>query len=217
MPQKRHTVDQIVSKLRKADVELGKGKKAAFTCKLQEIISSTHRTDLLPLAAEVWWHEARDGQATESSGERERKAEEDGSRASPRYGDPQGGRQGKLVSPERRRRTVSTVRSRLGPERVSERRACRVLGQPRNTQRYQSRRVDDEPRLLREMRLLARQRPRFGSGRIYRLLTQRGWTVNEKRVHRLWKREHMQVPRKQHRKRRFPGGSENGCVRHRAR
>jgi putative transposase len=109
------------------------------------------------------------------------------------------------------------VRSRLGPERVSERRACRVLGQPRNTQRYQSRRVDDEPRLLREMRLLARQRPRFGSGRIHRLLTQRGWTVNEKRVHRLWKREHMQVPRKQHRKRRLPGGSGNGCVRHRAR
>ena len=27
MPQKRHTVDQIVAKLRKADVELGKGKK----------------------------------------------------------------------------------------------------------------------------------------------------------------------------------------------
>ena len=87
------------------------------------------------------------------------------------------------------------MRSRLGPERVSERRACRVLGQPRNTQRYQSRRSDDEPRLLREMRELARQRPRFGSSRIHRLLTQRGWTVNEKRVHRLWKREHMQVPR----------------------
>ncbi len=29
------------------------------------------------------------------------------------------------------------------------------------------------------MLLLARQRPRFGSGRIYRLLTQRGWAVNE--------------------------------------
>ena len=109
------------------------------------------------------------------------------------------------------------MRNRLGRERISERRAYRVLGQPRNAHRYQSRRVDDEPRLLREMRLLARQRPRFGSGRIYRWLTQRGWTVNEKRVHRLWKREHMQVLRKQHRKRRFPGGSENGCVRHRAR
>ena len=122
-----------------------------------------------------------------------------------------------MVSPERRRRTESTVRSRLGPESVSERRACRVLGQPRNTQRYQSQRVDDEPGLRREMRSLARQRPRFGSGSFYRLLTQRGWMVNEKRVHRIWKREHMQVPRKQHRKRRFPGESENGCVCHRAR
>ncbi len=66
------------------------------------------------------------------------------------------------------------------------------------------------------MRALARQRPRFGAERIHRLLVARDWHVNEKRVHRLWKREHMQVPRKQHRKRRFPGGSENSCVRHRA-
>ena len=97
--------------------------------------------------------------------------ESDDCRAGSGHEDPQGGRQGKLVSPERRRRTVSTVRCRFGPERVSERRACRVLVQPRNTQRYQSRRADDEPGLLHEMRLLARQRPRFGSGRIYRLLT----------------------------------------------
>jgi hypothetical protein len=81
---------------------------------------------------------------------------------------------------------------RLQPTgRPWERRACRVQGQPRNTQRYESRRVDDETRLLHEMHLLARQRPRFGSGRLHRLLAQRGWTVNEKRVHRLWKREHM--------------------------
>ena len=36
MPQKRHTVDQIVSKLRKADVELGKGKKVSEVCKVLE-------------------------------------------------------------------------------------------------------------------------------------------------------------------------------------
>ena len=35
--------------------------------------------------------------------------------------------QGKLLSPERRRRCVVRVRQRLG---ASERRACRVLGQP---------------------------------------------------------------------------------------
>jgi transposase InsO family protein len=50
------------------------------------------------------------------------------------------------------------VRNRLGPERVSERRACRVLGQPRNTQGYQSCRADDERGLLREMRHRARYR-----------------------------------------------------------
>ena len=42
MPQKRHTVDQIVSKLRKADVELGKGKKVPEVCKLLGITEQTY-------------------------------------------------------------------------------------------------------------------------------------------------------------------------------
>ena len=42
MPQKRHTVDQIVAKLRKADVKLGKGKKAPEVCKLLEITEQTY-------------------------------------------------------------------------------------------------------------------------------------------------------------------------------
>ena len=37
MKQKRHSVDQIISKLRKADVELGKGKKVPEVCKKLEI------------------------------------------------------------------------------------------------------------------------------------------------------------------------------------
>ena len=41
MPQKRHTVDQIVAKLRKADVELGKGKKVPEICKLLAITEQT--------------------------------------------------------------------------------------------------------------------------------------------------------------------------------
>jgi putative transposase len=66
------------------------------------------------------------------------------------------------------------------------------------------------------MRDLARQRPRFGAARIHRLLVQRHWHVNLKRVHRLWKLENMQVPRKQHRRRHYSGGSENSCVRRRS-
>jgi len=120
------------------------------------------------------------------------------------------------VSPERRRRVITEVRHRLGPDRVSERRACRVLDQPRGTQRYQARRASDEGQLLAAMRRLARQRPRFGSPRIHELLVASGWSINNKRVHRLWKQEHMQVPRKQHRRRRLPGSEENSCMRYRS-
>ena len=42
MPQKRHTVDQIVAKLRKADVELGKGKKVPEICKLLAVTDQTY-------------------------------------------------------------------------------------------------------------------------------------------------------------------------------
>jgi hypothetical protein len=38
----------------------------------------------------------------------------------------------------------------LGPAKISERRACRVLDQPRGTQRYQSRRPADEPPNLKQ-------------------------------------------------------------------
>ena len=42
MKQKRHSVDQIISKLRKADVELGKGKKVPEVCKELEITEQTY-------------------------------------------------------------------------------------------------------------------------------------------------------------------------------
>ena len=120
------------------------------------------------------------------------------------------------MSPERRRRTVIEVRRRLGPEKVSERRACRVLGQSRSTQRHVRRRPSDEAKLLAEMRRIATRRPRFGSPRIHDALTKRGWKINHKRVERLWREKGMQVPRKQHKRRRLAcGGSENSCVRKR--
>jgi transposase InsO family protein len=66
------------------------------------------------------------------------------------------------------------------------------------------------------MRRIARERPRFGSPRTHQELAAGGWQINHKRVERLWREEHMQVPRKQHRRRRLPGTSENSCIRRRA-
>ena len=42
MAQKRHRVDQIISKLRRADVELGKGKKVPEVCMLIRIAEQTY-------------------------------------------------------------------------------------------------------------------------------------------------------------------------------
>ena len=49
----------------------------------------------------------------------------------------EGDREGKLVGPVRRRRAVAMLRDRLG---VSERWACRVVGQHRSTQRHEPKR-----------------------------------------------------------------------------
>ena len=42
MKQKRHTVDQIIAKLRRADVELGKGQKVPEVCKQLQITEQTY-------------------------------------------------------------------------------------------------------------------------------------------------------------------------------
>jgi hypothetical protein len=114
------------------------------------------------------------------------------------------------MCPERRRRTVESVRRTLGQEKVSERRVCRVLGQNRGTQRHRPRKVDGDRELLGVMRKIVETFPRHGSERTHRVLTGPeafgGWKVNIKRVHRIWKEEHMQVPQKQRKRRRLPCG-----------
>ena len=95
---------------------------------------------------------------------------------------------------------------------MSQRRACRVLGQPRSTQRQEPRRREGEEALVRRMLELVRRHPRFGYRRIWALLRREGWRVNRKRVHRLWRQQGLRVPRKQHKKRRL-GSSANGCAR----
>ena len=42
MPQQRHSVDQIIAKLRRADVLLGKGTKVPEVCKQIEITEQTY-------------------------------------------------------------------------------------------------------------------------------------------------------------------------------
>ena len=90
------------------------------------------------------------------------------------------------------------------------------MDQPRSTQRYRAKRPDADRRLIEELRRLVAAYPRYGSERVHQVLVGTGWRVNLKRVHRLWKQEHLQVPRKPRKRRRLPGNTENSCIRHRA-
>ena len=42
MKQKRHTTEQVIEKLRRADVELGKGQKVPDVCKTLQITEQTY-------------------------------------------------------------------------------------------------------------------------------------------------------------------------------
>ena len=68
---------------------------------------------------------------------------------------------------------------------------------------------------MSRIRALARENPRHGYRRIKALLVREGWSVNLKRVHRLWRREGLKVPRAR-RKRRRLGQGEDGCGRRRS-
>ena len=127
-------------------------------------------------------------------------------------GHSQRGGLGKLISPAKRHRTVEYVRNVLVRDKISERRACRVLGQPRSTQRRKPYVPDDEPRLVNQMVELATRYGRYGYRMVTGLLREDGWKVNHKRIERLWRREGLKVPQKQPKRRRLWLG-DGSCVR----
>lgn len=116
------------------------------------------------------------------------------------------------MSPASRRRAV---RHAMETHSMSERAACRLVGQARSTQRRDLDVPDDELELVKDMRRLATANPRYGYRRIHRLLVGEGWRINHKRVQRLWRREGLRVARKP-RKRRARGHSGNSCTLRRA-
>jgi transposase InsO family protein len=95
---------------------------------------------------------------------------------------------------------------------VSERRACRVLGQARSTQRRRTQVQDDEPALTRRILQLATCYGRYGYRRITAMLRRDGWRVNHKRVERIWRQEGLKVPSKQPKRGRI-WLNDGSCVR----
>ena len=95
--------------------------------------------------------------------------------------------------------------------RVSQRRACRLAGQNRSTQRHPAPLATiEEEKLRRRILQLARRHVRWGRRLVYHRLRIEGWSVNHKRVQRIWREEGLQrpLPRRQKRSRPADGSRE---------
>ena len=98
---------------------------------------------------------------------------------------------------------------------LSERKACKVLGQARSTQRYKPKLPDKDKPVIKDLLELHTEHPRYGYRRITIKLREKDWLINFKRVYRLWCQEGLKVPRKQCKKL-HAGTSENSCDRKKA-
>lgn len=114
------------------------------------------------------------------------------------------------MSPSRRHAAVVMLQQRLG---LSERRACRIAGQHRSTQRHLPLRSRDRDEGLRaRLRDLSRQHSRWGYRLAWGAVREEGWVVNRKKVQRLWREEGLRVPARK-RKRLRVGSSTVPAVR----
>jgi putative transposase len=102
-----------------------------------------------------------------------------------------------MVTSASRREAVARL---ITAHQMSERRACRIAGVDRAFVRYRSRRPDDAE-LRARLRALAHERRRFGYRRLHILLRREGWSVNKKRVQRIYREEKLMVRKRGGRKR----------------
>jgi putative transposase len=117
-----------------------------------------------------------------------------------------------VVSPIQQRAAADYLSQEYG---VSQRRISRVMGRSRSTLRYVRRTGGDEGPLSREIKRLARRHPRFGYRRIHAMLIRRGWSLNLKRVRRLWNEMGLRRPLRLRKPRKLgpkPGVSANSCT-----
>lgn len=96
------------------------------------------------------------------------------------------------MTPALRREAVAWVRSAY---RVSECRACRVVGAHRSNVRYRSRRPP-QTALRTRLKELATTHVSYGYLRLHVLLRREGWRVNRKRVYRLYREEGLVLKRR---------------------
>ncbi|WP_156032665.1 IS3 family transposase [Parvularcula oceani] len=190
MGRKRHSPEEIIGKLREAEVLIARGQTTPQAAKAIGVTEQTYyrwRREYGGMKVD----QARRLKELERENQRLRRAVSDLTLDKMILSEAA---KGKLLSPARRRLAIDHVREAVG---VSERRACCVLRQHRSTQRKAPRGRDDEAALTADIVELASRYGRYGYRRIAALLRDAGWRVNLKRVERIWRTEGLKVPQRQ--------------------
>jgi putative transposase len=117
-----------------------------------------------------------------------------------------------VVTPTQKRAVADYLSEQF---EVSQRRLAELLGCARSSLRYCRKQRDDEAALVQAIRRLARRHPRYGYRRAHVMLVREGWSVNLKRVRRLWNELGLRRPLRLRRARKLgrkPGSSVNSCT-----
>lgn len=102
-----------------------------------------------------------------------------------------------MVSAQGRRSQVSLASNRG----ISVRRACALIGVARSGIGYEPKMPAKDAPVLKVMRQLSSQYPRYGYRRVHVFLHRYGLLMGHDRVYRLWAQDGLQVPRKRPRRR----------------
>lgn len=95
---------------------------------------------------------------------------------------------------------------------MSERRACKIIGHSRRTQRYKPK-SNPQKEILREAVVaLASEYGRYGYRTVTDLLKNEGWKIGKDAVYTIWREEGLQVPHKQPKRRRL-WLADGSCIR----
>ncbi len=96
------------------------------------------------------------------------------------------------MRPARKRKLVDTIKADW---KVSIRRACSVLKVDRSLYVYKSRR-GEQAELKLKIKDICQTRVRYGYRRVHILIKREGWSVNPKRIYRLYKEMDLQLRNK---------------------
>jgi putative transposase len=97
---------------------------------------------------------------------------------------------------------------------VSERRACRVIGQMRSAQRYKPKPNQYSENLRDRIVALTEEYGRYGYRQVTGLLNGEGWEVGKARVYTIWREEGLKIPQKQPKRGRL-WLADGSCIRQR--